>query len=417
MSQEPGMLGSQLHDGLPRRDFLRLCSAGASALGLGSFAQADSAGDDRGMNCIVLFLVGGPSQLETWDLKPDAPEAIRGPFRPIHTSVPGIHICEHLPRMAKLAHQYAILRSVFHDSAPVHETGQQLMQTGRLSVGGVEHPHYGAVLAECRQLPIAPPSSVILPGAIGNTGLNTGHGQSAGHLAPHRAPVFADAIGDTSTSPLPPGLPGEGLGERGFTNVAEALELAREPLTLRARYGTTPFGENCLKARRLIERGVRFVTVNMFQTVFNQVTWDCHADHGGLSTTLQDYRKTLLPMFDLAYSALLTDLIERGLFRSTMVWAMGEFGRTPSVNNRGGRDHHPGVWSVVAAGGRIRGGQVIGASDKHGAVPADRPVHPSEIVASVYHGHGLDPRTSLPAADGQPFPLAEAKPIHELFGH
>src|SRR5205085_8762692 len=185
-----------------------------------------------------------------------------------------------------------------------------------------------------------------------------------------------------------------------------AFDLAAEGDGLRARYGRNTFGQSCLLARRLVEHGVRLVTVNMFDTVFNEVTWDCHADGGALATRLEDYRDTLCPMFDLAYTALLEDLAQRGLLGTTLVLAMGEFGRTPQLNPRGGRDHWPGVWSVLFAGAGIKGGQVVGSSDRTASEPHDRPVTPAEIAATVYRGLGLGPHTPLPGPDGRPLPLA-----------
>jgi uncharacterized protein (DUF1501 family) len=153
----------------------------------------------------------------------------------------------------------------------------------------------------------------------------------------------------------------------------------------------------------------------MFDTVFGQITWDCHANGGDLNSTLDDYRDTLCPMLDQAYTALLDDLEALGLLDSTLVLAMGEFGRTPKLNPRGGRDHWPGVWSMLAAGGGVRGGQVIGASDAHGAEPADRPIHAAELTATVYHALGIDPRTTLSDTDGRPVRLVEAAAVQELF--
>jgi uncharacterized protein (DUF1501 family) len=195
----------------------------------------------------------------------------------------------------------------------------------------------------------------------------------------------------------------------------KAFALAEERDDLRERYGRNTFGQSTLLARRLVEHGVRLVTVNMFDSVFNEVTWDCHADGGSLSTTLNDYKETLCPMFDRAYTALLEDLYQRCLLDSTLVLAMGEFGRTPVLNPRGGRDHWPGCWSVLFAGAGVRGGQVIGASDAIGSEPAERPVTPAEIAASVYHGLGISPDTRLSSPDGQSLPLTEARPIDELF--
>ena len=354
--------------GPSRRDFL---GAGAVGLSLAGVRAAPT----KDINCILLFLVGGPSQLETFDLKPDAPGGVRGPFRPIRTNVPGVDLCEHLPRMAKMADRFAILRSVHHQSAPIHETGQQMMQTGRLFRADQEYPHFGAVVSHLSGDRGGAPANVILPHAIGNTGVTIGHGQGAGPLGERHAPVLKGAASRANS-----------------------------------RYGTHAFGRSCLAARRLVETGTRFVTVNMFDTVFNDVTWDCHADGGSLPATLDDYRTTLLPMFDQAYSALLDDLHQRGMLADTLVVAMGEFGRTPQLNARGGRDHWPGVWSVLFAGAGIRGGQVVGSSDRLGAEPRDRPTSPAEVAATVYTALGIDPSMTL---GGEP--LVEAKPVRELF--
>jgi uncharacterized protein (DUF1501 family) len=443
--------GVEFCDGLTRRDFLRVgaLSAGAVGLSLGDLAQLQQAGaanPSRDVNCILLFLVGGPSQLDTWDLKPAAPDNVRGPFRPIRTSVAGIDICEHLPQMAKRADRYAIIRSVHHTAAPIHETGHQLMQTGRLFRGGEEHPHYGAVVSYLRGArPGGLPPFAVLPGPIGNTGVSISHAQGAGYLgAAHEplalhaaeaaleaptdltAPVCVDPARLTSRGELIDAVDGVQRAldsERGgaafaplFTaQTKEAFDIAAESADLRASYGAHTFGQSCLLARRLVERGVRLATVNMFDTVFNEITWDCHADGGSLATRLDDYRDVLCPMFDQAYTALLDDLEQRGLLANTLVVAMGEFGRTPQLNPRGGRDHWPGVWSVLFAGAGVRGGQVIGASDKIGAEPRDRPVSPAEIAASIYRAMGIDLQTRLPGPDLRPLPIIEAEPVEELF--
>jgi uncharacterized protein (DUF1501 family) len=418
-------------DGLTRRDFLKVgaLSAGAVGLSLAELAQLPAAGRSGDVNCILLFLVGGPSQLDTWDLKPDAPADVRGPFRPIRTNVPGVAISEHFPLMAKMADRYAIVRSVHHPEAPIHETGHQLMQTGRLGRGGVEHPHYGAVLSYLRGPRTGGlPMSVVLPAPIGNTGVSVSHGQGAGYLGPRHEPFvlqadpqsgteLRDAV-DAAHRAFDASSP-DGAAEQAFAPVfaakaKQAFDLAAEG-DLRSRYGMNTFGQSCLLARRLVEHGVWLATVNMFDTVFNEVTWDCHADGGSLATTLDDYRDVLCPMFDQAYTALLEDLHQRGMLANTLVLAMGEFGRTPQLNPRGGRDHWPGVWSVLFAGGGVRGGQVIGASDRLGAEPHDRPVSPAEVAATVYRALGLDPKTRLPGPDGRPLPLADAEPVTELF--
>jgi len=435
MLEFQGKKGVEFCDGLSRRDFLRAGALGAGAVGLSlaDLARAGAAGKD--VNCILLFLVGGPSQLDTWDLKPDAPDDIRGPFRPIRTNVPGVEIGEHFPLMARRADRFALVRSVFHRAAPIHETGHQLMQTGRLFRGGQEYPHYGSVVSQLRGArEEGVPPFVVLPAPIANTGVSVSHGQGAGHLGRGHEPVvlsgldparltgrkaMLDAVDDAHRAFDAAG-DCDGAAEEAFGRVfsgraKQAFDVAAEGTDLRARYGRNTFGQGCLLARRLIEGGVRLVTVNMFDTVFNEVTWDCHADGGSLASNLNDYRDTLCPMFDAAYTALLDDLEQRGLLESTLVVAMGEFGRTPQLNPRGGRDHWPGVWSVLFAGGGVKGGQVIGSSDRHGAEPKDRPVTPAEIAATVYRGLGIDPETRLPGPDNRPLPLAEAAPVAELF--
>ncbi len=180
------------------------------------------------------------------------------------------------------------------------------------------------------------------------------------------------------------------------------FDLGQESARLLSAYGSSRLGRSCLLARRLVESGTRVVTINMFDSVFDQVTWDCHG--AGPFSGLDDYKRVLLPTFDQAFSALLDDLGDRGLLETTMVAAVGEFGRTPRINSSGGRDHWPGVWSVALAGGGVRGGQVIGASDARASEPVDRPVSPQELLASFYQGMDIDPS-----------PLVDAPPVFELF--
>ncbi len=449
--------GVEFCDGLTRRDFLRVgaLSAGAVGLNLADIARIQGAAKSDDINCILLFLVGAPSHLDTWDLKPAAPDTVRGPFKPIKTNVSGIEICEHLPLMAKMADRYALIRSVHHKAAPIHETGHQMMQTGYLFRGGQEYPHYGSVVSQLRGRKAGGlPPFVVLPGPIGNTGVSVSHGQGAGYLGAKHEPFFlrgdaADKAFKISDLQAPPGIDPARLKSRKelldaidgahrafdatedirsrdnayeqafgmiFAEKAKkAFDIASEDEKLRARYGRNTFGQSCLLARRLVENGVRLVTVNMFDTVFNEITWDCHADGGGLAVRLDDYAETLCPMFDLAYTALLDDLKTRGMLDNTLVLAMGEFGRTPQLNARGGRDHWPGAWTVLFAGGKVKGGQVIGASDKNGAEPRDRPVSPDMIAASVYKGMGIDLNERLPGPENRPLPIIEAEPVDELF--
>jgi hypothetical protein len=381
-----------------RRDFLRAgaATAGVAGLTLGQ-CQPATAANNGDVNLILLFLTGGPSQLDTWDMKPSAPADVRGPFKPIDTSVTGTQICELYPRMAQQAHRYAIVRSVHHTAAPIHETGQQLMQTGKLFRFGQEHPHFGAVLSHLHgPKRTGMPAFMLLPRPMGSTGVSISHGQSAGALGQAHEPCVP-----TSDS----------LGHE----CRKAIDLARETDSARSRYGQHEFGRACLQARRLIEAGTRCVTVNMFDTVFDRPTWDCHADGGSLAASLHDYRQTICPKFDQAYAALLDDLADRGLLASTLVVAMGEFGRTPRLNARGGRDHWPGVWSILFAGGGVRGGQVVGASDALAAEPRDRPVTPAEVAATIYQALGVRSETVLPGPDGERCRLVDANPIHELF--
>jgi uncharacterized protein (DUF1501 family) len=422
--------------GPTRRDFLRV--GGLSTLGLAltelnpwasaAAAAATSAGGERSV--ILLMLVGGPSQLETWDPKPDAPEEIRGPFGSIATAVPGVRISEHLPLMTRRMDRVTLIRSLHHDAAPIHETGHQLLQTGQLCRDGAEAPHLGSVVARLRGSRNDLPPFVVLPRPIGNTGVGIPHGQSAGRLGSAYEPfhIAADPAApdydarnlfdraqrflDETADPVP--APLLATAGRVLSRPARgAFDLGAERAAVRDAYGRGTFGQSCLLARRLVEAGVRVVTVNMFETVFNQVTWDCHGMRP--FSTLDDYARDLLPTLDRALSALLDDLDRRGLLDTTLVVATGEFGRTPRLNYSGGRDHWPGVWSAVLAGGGTRGGQVIGASDCHAGSPADRPVTAPELVATMYHSLGIDPSAGITRADGSPAPVIEAiEPIAEV---
>lgn len=365
-----------------RRDFLKAGSLAVGAAGT-TFQTASALPTlSRSAACILLHLVGGPSHLDTFDPKPNAPAEVRGPFGSIASAVPGVRLSEHLPRTAARLDRVSLVRSVFHDADPIHEAGQQLVQTGHLGRGGRDWPHVGS-LASARLGPARPgvPAAVLLPGPVENTGVSVSHGQGAAWLGTDHEPAVIS------------------VGE----------EVGRE------RYGPSAFGDACLRACRLVEAGARVVTVNMFETVFDRITWDCHADGGSLPATLADYASTLCPMFDRAFAALLDDLAERGLLDSTLVLATGEFGRTPRINPRGGRDHWPGCWTALLAGGGVRGGQIVGASDARGARPADRPVAAAELAATVLYTLGIDPSTRAPGPDGRPVPLVDVPPIHELF--
>jgi hypothetical protein len=442
-------------DGLTRRDFLHAGALSALGLTLPGFLAAKQAGSrESDVNCIMLFLVGGPSHIDTWDPKPDAPAEVRGPFKPIATRATGMRISEIFPRMARLADRFSLIRSVYHTATAVHDTGHQMMQTGRLFSGGIEHPHVGCVLGYLKGRRGEVPAHVLLPRPIGRTGGNMPHGQTAGYLGKPYDPFVLNADPNARDFKVPDLLPPdyisavrarrrqqmraavEGALEAfeklpqakqlddsfdqayrlmSSRQAREAFALDREPDTVRDRYGRTRFGQSCLLARRLIERGVRFVTVNMFETVFDEITWDIHGSKP--FTDIAEMSRLVAPNFDQAYSALLEDLQERGLLASTIVTALGEFGRTPKINPAGGRDHHPGVWTVLMGGGPIRGGRVVGESDALGYIPKTRPVTSGEVAATLFKGLGLDPHRELPGPQNRPLPLVEygLKPIKELF--
>jgi hypothetical protein len=444
-------------DGLTRRDFLHAGSLAFLGLSLPQFLALKAAGavDPKAdKSCILLFLVGGPSQLDTFDPKPDAPREVRGPYKAIPTNVGGIQVSEIFPRTAKHADKFAIIRSMHHTAAGVHDTGHQMMQTGRLFLNGLEQPHVGSVYGFLKGPKNNLPPHVLLPVPIGNTGGNMPHGQNAGFLGKAHDPFVLNADPSAPDFKVPDLLPPAHIGAvrlerrkklreavdgavdhleknaparlldqnfaQAFTLMSspaarEAFDLSHEDEKTRDRFGRNKFGQGCLLARRLVERGVRFVTVNMFETVFNEITWDIHGS--APFSPIECYSDLVGPMFDGAYSSLLEDLSERGLLKDTLVIAVGEFGRTPKVNPAGGRDHWPQVWSVLVAGGGVRGGQVIGSSDEIGGYPVDRPTKPAEIAATVYHALGIDLEHELPGPLGRPIPVVDfgVKPIRELF--
>ncbi len=444
-------------DGLTRRDFLHagsLALLGLSMPDLVGFKAFGAINTEKDVNCILLFLVGAPSQLDTWDMKPNAPAEIRGPYKPISTNADGIQISELFPRMARHADKYSLVRSVYHTAAAVHDTGHQMMQTGRLFQGGIEYPHIGCVLGKLKGPKGDVPPHVLMPHPIGNTGGNMPHGQTAGFLGKTFDPFVLNADPSDPNFKVPDMLPPDYIAavrvdrrrnwrevidrsvsyfessqdaklmdntfHQAYTLMSsakarEAFELNQEPESLRERYGKNRFGQGCLLARRLVERGVRFVTVNMFETVFNELTWDIHGS--APFTSISSMKDLLGPMFDNAYSSLLEDLLERGLLDTTLVVATGEFGRTPKINPVGGRDHWPQCWTMMMAGGGIKGGRVVGSSDEIGAAPQDRPVTPAEVAATVYRALGISLELDLPGPQGRPIRLVDhgVEPILELF--
>jgi len=444
-------------DGVTRRDFLQVGALGAIGLGLPQWLAAKEQGavskehDDRSV--IMIFNLGAPSQMDTFDPKPEAAAEIRGPFAPISTKG-DFQITEILPRHAEVADKFSIVRSCYHTAAAVHDTGHQMLQTGRLFTGGLNTPHVGCALAYLRGRKTDLPPFVILPEPMGPTGGNLPHGQDAGFLGKAYDPFALMADPSQPNFKVPDLLPPQDLGEarldrrRRLRKIVEehvarfeaspsaklmdanfeaawrmmtsrearaAFDLSQEPQSIREKYGMNRFGQCCLLSRRLIEAGVRFVTINTFLTVFNEITWDIHGSKP--FTSIEGMKDIVAPMYDQAYGALIEDLSQRGLLDKTLVCNLAEFGRTPRINPAGGRDHWPQCFSAYFAGGGIAGGRAIGKSDAIGAYPAERAVEPAEVVATIYKSLGFDLDTTLPGPNGRPFPLVDfgKHEIKELF--
>jgi uncharacterized protein (DUF1501 family) len=409
--------------GVSRRELLTV--GGLSALGLTlpdllRAREARAAGPaPKAQACIFLWLQGGPSTIDMWDPKPEAPPQIRGQFQAIETSLPGVRFSEHLPKCAKVADRMTVVRSLTHGDTN-HPSAAHLVQTGKPNPGGREFPAFGAVLARMRppSKPV-PPFALLTPAPGGPNGPI--QGQGGGFLGRAFDPVRVEDPGQTTMrlpalTPAPLVTPGrmelrkhllarvealEGVLEespearlfdryyqQAFAflisgTVKKAFELSDEPSAVRERYGRDMFGQGCLMARRLVEAGVPFVQVNWNQNV-GQAGWDTHGNNFGL---LKDQ---LLPRLDAALYSLIEELDTRGLLKTTLVICAGEFGRTPQVNGNGGRDHHPGCFAAVMAGGGVKRGFALGSSEPQAARPASRPLRPDELAATVYHLLGLD---------------------------
>ena len=376
-----------------RREFLSAAVAGAAGLAIpGTAATKARTPFGTAKSCIVINLVGGPAHLDTFDPKPDAPVEVRGPVRPIQTKVPGLYLSELFPKLAKLTDKFSLIRSMYHTAPPVHECGLQLLNTGRLFRDGPEWPGMGCVWTHLH----------------GERDLGAGRRH---YVAPNAEVETGIAIGKG----FGPGVAAQDLGvnmPNGHYHPAPYIfEVNGDP-----RYGPTGFGFNCFGAvRSVAKRPGRFLTVNQFSTVFGSPSWDCHADGGSLRTDLNDVRNTVAPEFDTAFSCLLTDLDARGLLDTTLIVATGEFGRTPLLNANGGRDHWAGAWTALVAGGGVKGGRVIGRTDAKGTEPADRPVTPQELVATVVHALGVAPDATIPGPDGSPVAVYPGSPVAELF--
>jgi hypothetical protein len=429
---------------------------------------AESTSKGTAKSCILLYMLGGPPQQETFDMKPEAPGSARSLFPTIATNIPGMNICGLLPDLARQADRYAIIRSVFHGgNALFHGAGVHYNLTGFANVPREgepfldrrDYPSIGAVLNQLKGQRHGLPASVQLPMWITQDGPGREWaGQNAGFLGKKYDPLVMDygyyklnmdfnnapASGEAS---LPGSLPqvytlrddlrGDRLGKRldlqqsiGRSQIGDGTALTRdwtkhqaqaldvlgaaatwkafaidaEPTALRARYGDDRFGRSCLVARRLVEAGVTLVTV-----IFGG--WDTHSHH------LEHTRDWLLPPLNRAMSALIDDLTDRGLLDSTLVAWTGEFGRTPNINGNAppGRDHWATVYNTVLAGGGIKGGQVYGKSDKLGAEPVDNPVPVADFVATIYHALGYDTETKVVDLLNRPHHVLPGRPVLELF--
>jgi hypothetical protein len=473
MAQAAGCASLVEARGRTRREFLR--AGGLSLFGLNlptllrarelSAGSAPPSSFGRAKACILLFMWGGPAQQETWDLKPDAPEQVRGEFRPILTEVPGIAISEHFPLLARQTRRLAIIRSVHHADVN-HTTATHALLTGRPIPPGTEGrpgeqwPHYGAVLAHLNrghERTWLPPLVQLRP-TIPNGAprfVESSAGQGAGWLGPALNPFTIDHDPNRPDYDIGEFRLPEEVGSGRFEDrrrllelvehqarqiehgaaisafeghqaracnllttrrALEAFDLSREDPRLRARYGLHPHGQAVLQARRLVEAGVPVVTVFWQNDGLTNVSvyWDTH------NRNFIDLKTRLMPAADQAFSALLDDLDARGLLSETLVVWTGEFGRTPRVGQgvvggagagRDGRDHWPHCFTTVLAGAGIRGGTVHGASDRWAAYPARDPVTPADIAATVYHALGIDPALELRDRLDRPLRLCLGEPV------
>jgi hypothetical protein len=449
--------GARLCDGLTRRDLLRVGGLGLAGLSLPALlARPAAAARPRTRGVIQLFLWGGPSQHETFDLKPNAPDGVRGEFRPIATRTPGVRLSEHLPRLAALSDRYAIVRSLTHTGVN-HGTSAYHMLTGHVHAtpGTLRHPapgDYPSVNCAVNRFGRRPrdlPGTVALPSVLHDGDGGEVPGQGPGLLGQRYAPFYVngdptrpDFSIDTLKFPadldggrfrrrvgLQAALDREGerlagqpaardLGghyEQAFRLLRSpatqrAFDLKREPAALRERYGWHDFGQSCLLARRLVEAGVPLVTVYWNAPhIDDDQHWDTHKN------SFHRLKTFLLPAYDRAVSALLEDLEGRGLLAETLVLSCGEFGRTPKLNKQAGRDHWGFCQSALLAGGGVRGGQVYGSSDAHGAYAAELPVTPDDLAATVFHRLGIPLGQEMRDGQGRPVPLCTGKPVLGLF--
>ncbi|HUY89397.1 MAG TPA: DUF1501 domain-containing protein [Pirellulales bacterium] len=452
--------------GITRRDLLRIGGLGFLGLNLAELfraeaAEAGRAGDGTAASpiksCILLYQTGGPSHLDTWDLKPDAPREVRGEFKSVSTSVPGLGVCEHLPRLASLAHRLAIVRSMHHrmrdHNAAATETlcGHTPLEGDIIFHDGPNsYPCFGSVLSRLMPQQSLVPPHVALPQVVSRLGKLPGQGP--GFLGDSYSPFQLSQDPNAANFGVPElTLPGgmplarlehrrslsrlidqqvqaaetgtahksmDAFRERAFDllrsdAVRQGFDIAQEDQPTRERYGRHRHGQSLLLARRLVEAGVRFVTVNSIgdPEIGGGDDWDTHSQN---FSVLKD---DLLPKTDQAFSALIEDLEARGLLDSTLIIWIGEFGRSPTVTKAegGGRDHWPDCFSMVLAGGGVKGGIVYGTSDKQGAYPNSDPVSSGDLAATLFWRFRLDPASVIHDRLGRPIRVGEGEPVRKLF--
>ena len=464
----PSLLSS-----LPRRRFLQAGALGAASLALPPMVTA-SVDPDRPLgnepaekSCIFLWLCGGPSHLDTWDLKPNATEDIRGPYRPIATRVPGMQICDLAPRLAEQAQHFSIIRSMRHvGNISNHFDAMHHCLAGQAGAPD-DAPYVGSILSKVKPTRRNVVSYVWLFNPGRASVFISAHIATGGYLGAKHAPMF---IGDTNNHPAMPRFRGPEdlfapfdaarLEERrnllGTLNAGERLdnragrdwsdlqqnafelingpggrrmfELERESAGVRDRYGRHPLGQHLLLARRLVESGVRCVNVTGWTGPAPEggngssgiSSWDMHGGHMGMGNAFGSGSYGMgwcLPRLDEALSALLADLHERGLLERTMVVVVGEFGRSPRINRAGmpGRLHWPDCFSALVAGAGIRGGTVYGESDRIGAYVKDSPVRPQDLGATIYHALDVPLDSTLARENGITRPITTGEPILRLF--
>lgn len=434
----------KLCDGVSRRGFLRLGSLGLAGLTLPEMLRAKDNGNKTAV--ILWWMAGGPSQIDTYDPKPDAPAEVRGPFQAIPTSVPGLRFSDHLPLQARVADKLAILRSVSHYDYN-HTDAAHLVQTGyhekNVQFRGQFSPSQGSIVAKLRGSNVANiPPYVCLPSAyspllgfvqraayLGSEFDPLDGGGDPGYRGVVKSPAFTPPPEltvarvedrkqllrnmDATAKRAQPSLGGmDSAYQKAFDLVSsraakDAFDLSREPMKLREKYGTNQWGKAALLSRRLVEAGVTFVTVNHYEADVDW--WDDH-------TNIEANLKKRLPPFDRALAALIEDLHDRGLSDRVLVVAMGEFGRGTKVDSGAGRGHWAKSMSVLLAGGGVKGGRVVGATTSNGGEPATAAYRPGDVLATIYQVLGIDPAAMLPDPQKRSVRLVEhGEPIRELF--